>query len=294
VEASAGEHASIHVVVRGSFHLAQDGAPPHALEPGDIVLVGAASEGGLRLRCVAPLPVDRGERGAPAELMSALYAPAQDERLAAGARLLLLPAADVRRERGLSAVVGLLRGALMEPSAGHDRLARSLLDPLLAYVLHCHARGRANDTLHGHARAGVGDPEGPDLGAREPADARIARALQRLRSEPAQPWTVAALAKVAGLSRAAFARRFLAELGVPPLRYLAELRMERAAHLLAEGDASLASIAAEVGYESEFAFSRAFKRHTGEAPALYRRRRRAERSAFRASSVRVSSIRAAA
>jgi len=111
-----------------------------------------------------------------------------------------------------------------------------------------------------------------------PMDERIARALGRLRERPTDRWTVAALAKAAGLSRAAFARRFLAELGVPPLRYLAELRMDLGARLLAEGDASLAHIAAQVGYESEFAFSRAFKRRTGEAPGAYRRRRRAERA----------------
>lgn len=269
VEAGARAHASIHVVLRGSFHLAHDELPLLALEPGDIVLVGAGRDGAPRLRCVAPLPDAGSEHGALAELLSAVYAPAQDGRLACGAPVVHLPAADVRRERGLSIVVSLLRAALTDPSAGQERLARSLLDPLLAYVLHC------------HAREGAGD-------AREPADPRIARALQRLRSKLAESWSVAALAKAAGLSRAAFARRFLSELGVPPLRYLAELRMDRAARLLAEGDASLAFIAAQIGYESEFAFSRAFKRHTGEAPGVYRRRRRAERAMLRASSLRAA------
>jgi AraC-like DNA-binding protein len=122
------------------------------------------------------------------------------------------------------------------------------------------------------------DRELPARPPAQPIDERIARALQRLRERPTDRWTVAALAKAAGLSRAAFARRFLSELGVPPLRYLAEVRMDLAARLLAEGDASLALIAARVGYESEFAFSRAFKRRTGEAPGVYRRRRRAERA----------------
>lgn len=251
-DVEVGAPASIHVVVRGSFRLAPTDL---ALDAGDIVLVGSNDS---RLCCVAG-----SEHGGPAELISAEYASTPN-----GASAIHLRAADVRRERGLSIVVNLLRAALVDPSAGQERLARSLLDPLLAYTLHCHAYG--NDNL------------------REPADPRIARAIQRLRSKLADPWTVAALAKAAGLSRAAFARRFLAELGVPPLRYLAELRMERAARLLAEGDASLAHIAAEIGYESEFAFSRAFKRHTGEAPGVYRRRRRAERAVMRASAMRAA------
>jgi AraC-like DNA-binding protein len=259
VEAAACAHASIHVVVRGWFRLAEGPLYTLDLAPGDIVLVGPSRDAERRLHCVAP---------SPGELLSAVYAHAPDRDLAARAPVVHLPAGDVRRERGLSMVVGLLRGALLDPSAGQERLARSLLDPLLAYV------------LHGH--------EGALAGGGLPADPRIARALQRLRAQPAEPWTVAALAKAAGLSRAAFARRFLAEVGAPPLHHLAELRMQLAARLLAEGEASLASIAAEVGYESEFAFGRAFKRHTGEAPGAYRRRIRADHAAFRASSTRAA------
>lgn len=169
----------------------------------------------------------------------------------------------------LSAVVDLLRAALEDPSAGQEPLARTLLEPLLAYALDCHERAR-----EGHAARAF--------------DRRVARALQLMQAQPAERWTVEALAKAAGLSRAAFARRFLAELGVPPLRYLAELRMRRAAELLAEGDGSLAAIAAEVGYDSEFAFSRAFKRHTGEAPGAFRRRSRSQGAALRSPPVRAA------
>jgi transcriptional regulator GlxA family with amidase domain len=105
-------------------------------------------------------------------------------------------------------------------------------------------------------------------------DARIVRVLAALSARAAERWTVAALAKVAGLSRAAFARRFLAEVGTPPLRYLAVLRMRHAAELLATTDASLAAVAAEVGYANEFALSRAFRRLVGAPPGVYRRRLR--------------------
>ncbi|WP_433926297.1 AraC family transcriptional regulator [Sorangium cellulosum] len=261
---SAGDPPSLHVVVQGSFFLAQDGARVLGIEPGDVVLLGAGTRGAAPrehcLRCVAP----SGAASAPAELLSATYAAEPDGALAGLAPVVHLPAGEVRRAQGLSAVVSLLRAALAEPSAGQERLARSLLEPLLAYTLHCHGRA---------ARA---------------FDRRVARALQLIQEKPAARWTVEALARAAGLSRAAFARRFLAELGVPPLRYVAELRMQRAAELLAEGDRSLASVAAEVGYDSEFAFSRAFKRHTGEAPGAFRRRSRSQGAPFRVPPVRAA------
>jgi transcriptional regulator GlxA family with amidase domain len=106
-------------------------------------------------------------------------------------------------------------------------------------------------------------------------DARVARALEALEARPAERWTVARLAKVAGLSRAAFARRFAAEVGAPPLRHVAAVRMRRAAELLVGSDAALAAVAADVGYATEFALSRAFRRHMGEPPGVYRRRVRA-------------------
>jgi len=267
VEAGARDHASLHVVVRGSFHLTQGALPAIDLAPGDIVLLPAGNDGEPTLHCTS-LPPE------PAELLSAAYAvPDAPEALAAVAPVMHLPAGDVQRERGLATIVGLMRAALLDPSPGQERLARSLLDPLFAYLLHC------------HERAGAGDRAARPA---QPADRRIARALQLLRSKPGDRWTVEALARAAGLSRAAFARRFQAEIGVPPLRHLADLRMELAARLLAEGDDTLAAIAAQVGYESEFAFSRAFKRQTGEAPGAFRRRHRMGGAALRQPPIRAA------
>ena len=106
-------------------------------------------------------------------------------------------------------------------------------------------------------------------------DQRVARALGLLQAEPAKRWTVERLARRVGLSRAAFARRFVALSGQSPLRYLTELRMALAASLLESADASLAEVALRVGYTSEFAFSRAFKRQYGVAPGVFRRFRAA-------------------
>jgi transcriptional regulator GlxA family with amidase domain len=85
-------------------------------------------------------------------------------------------------------------------------------------------------------------------------------------------WTVTQLARRVGMSRPVFARRFRAALGMSPLRYLSAQRMQRAAELLQQPEPSLAEVAARVGYVSEFAFNRAFKRHYFVAPGSYRRR----------------------
>ena len=92
-----------------------------------------------------------------------------------------------------------------------------------------------------------------------------------MQAELAQRWTVSGLARRVGMSRPAFARRFAAETGSSPLRYLARARMERAASLLEQPELGLAQIAERVGYSSEFAFNRAFKRHHHVAPGSFRR-----------------------
>lgn len=105
-------------------------------------------------------------------------------------------------------------------------------------------------------------------------DLRIARVLRALQANPARPWDVRELAKLAGASRAAFARLFLTSTGSSPKRWLRAKRLELAAARLTETDETLARIAAQVGYASEFALSRAFKQHFGVAPAHYREQRR--------------------
>ncbi|HWA78567.1 MAG TPA: AraC family transcriptional regulator [Polyangiaceae bacterium] len=103
-------------------------------------------------------------------------------------------------------------------------------------------------------------------------DENIGRALQKLHERPAHDWSLEELAKECGLSRSVLAERFAHLVGVPPIQYLAQWRIQLAATLLRSGKSSLAEIAERVGYSSEAALSRAFKRQVGVAPALYRRR----------------------
>lgn len=106
------------------------------------------------------------------------------------------------------------------------------------------------------------------LGAADPA---IGRALSAMHLAPAQPWSVAELAKVAGLSRTVFASRFLTLVGQPPLRYLIGLRLDKAAELLKRTRQSLWEVAEATGYTSDAAFSRAFRARFGQSPAQWRK-----------------------
>ena len=93
------------------------------------------------------------------------------------------------------------------------------------------------------------------------------------------------LAREVGLSRSSFAERFMHFVGQPPMHYLTHWRMQMAAGLLSSGAASVATIAEDVGYESEAAFSRAFKKLVGAPPATWRRQLEAERGAPRSASL---------
>jgi len=106
-------------------------------------------------------------------------------------------------------------------------------------------------------RAGIGDP-------------MIGRALALLHKRLDQRWTAEDLARSVGMSRSAFADRFTRIMGETPMRYLAQQRLQLAAKRLEEPGASIARIAFEVGYESEAAFNRAFKREFGAPPAAWR------------------------
>jgi AraC-like DNA-binding protein len=102
----------------------------------------------------------------------------------------------------------------------------------------------------------------------------VGRALERLHQRPAHPWTLDELAKEVGTSRSVLAERFAHFVGVPPMQYLAQWRMQLAASLLSATRSNLAEIADRVGYGSEAALSRAFKRWVGVAPAVYRQGKR--------------------
>jgi AraC-like DNA-binding protein len=102
------------------------------------------------------------------------------------------------------------------------------------------------------------------------SDAVVGRALRMIHDRPDQPWTVETLARDAGVSRAAFARRFVGLTGESPMAYLTSWRLALAADLLCEPDMTIAEVAQRVGYGSAFALSAAFKRERGISPQQHR------------------------
>jgi AraC-like DNA-binding protein len=104
-------------------------------------------------------------------------------------------------------------------------------------------------------------------------DPVVGPALTLLHERPESPWTLPQLARICATSRTVLAERFTRALGVSPMQYLKRWRLQLASDALARGSAKVAAIAERVGYESEAAFSRAFKQQTGVSPAAWRRRR---------------------
>ncbi|GAA4627403.1 AraC family transcriptional regulator [Actinoallomurus vinaceus] len=158
------------------------------------------------------------------------------------------------RHAGLQAMVELLGEELRTGPSGAAAVVPSLVDALLVYML----------------RAWLRESDGASGWSAALADPVTARALAAMHTEPAYPWTVERLGAVAGLSRAAFARRFTALAGEAPLTYLTRWRMTVAARLLRDTDHTLAQIAKDVGYGSAFAFAKAFRREYATTPGGFR------------------------
>jgi AraC-like DNA-binding protein len=104
-------------------------------------------------------------------------------------------------------------------------------------------------------------------------DRHVGHTLSLMHAQPARDWTLETLSGEVGLSRSALADRFAQFVGVPPMQYLAKWRMQIASALLTQGQSNIAKIAVDVGYESEAAFSRAFKKVVGMPPAAWRKSR---------------------
>lgn len=239
------------VLVRGGTDVAFCAGPEEPATALSQLLAGRAPEPGVNR-------LDLPGLGAAAVLLCGAYALTGSvcDRL-----LDVLPAvAHVAASEGpLRRVVEALYDELDTAEPGQQTALDRLLDLLLVHVLRAHfASGAAVPTWYA---------------ARQ--DPAVGQALQALHEDPAAPWTVERLAKTVGLSRAAFARRFTAAVGEPPLAYLTGWRIALAKEALHRDGSTLASVAREVGYASEFALSAAFRRAVGEPPGRWRERTRA-------------------
>jgi AraC-like DNA-binding protein len=158
---------------------------------------------------------------------------------------------------GMSHLVAFASNELREPRAAGQVVRLRVAELLFVEV------------MRRYLEALPGEQTGWLAGLRDPV---VARALTLLHDAPARDWTLEDLAALAATSRSVLSERFAHFIGQPPMQYLRELRMQLASRLLAEDGAKVAGVAAAVGFESEAAFSRAFKKCVGVSPDEWRRR----------------------
>lgn len=272
----SADGAGFHVVLKGrSWLLPSGGTEPTPLGVGDAVFLSHGTGHALAhspdspLTDVLPnpdgtwpvLPDPPGGEPPTAVILCGAY---RLDRSRAHPLLTELPEvvhfpAGLGRHTALRSGIQLLGEELEQRGAGTDAAVPALLDLLLVYMLRAWFADHACDGSRGWAAA-LGDPY-------------VTAALSAMHADPARPWTVEELGEVAGLSRAAFAKRFTALVGQPPLAYLTWWRMTTAGRLLRTGDLPVRLVAERSGYTSEFAFAKAFKRQYGAAPGQYRRAR---------------------
>jgi AraC-like DNA-binding protein len=243
---------AFHLVTRGSCWLHVETGSPMRLEAGDIAVFARDAWHNLS---GSPAPAASALAQGDVDITCGYFEFAEAKR---NAVLDALPDVLVVRGSESGAMAGIIQlfageAQTMQPGSGFvlDKLAEALF----AMVLRAHLRSaeKKNGFL-----AALADP-------------RIGRALTALHREPNGEWHVHSLAAEAGMSRTTFAASFAELVGAPPMQYLAEWRMRRAAALLRNPRNSVGAVAAQLGYRSEAAFRRAFKRRQGFAPGVLRR-----------------------
>jgi AraC-like DNA-binding protein len=267
-----------HVVSAGRCWLEVDGEDPRELQPGDFVLVPHGEGHVLRSESRAPAPrVDELEYDFASDRYAIL-------RYGGGGAPTDVVCGTVRfghpAARNLAGV--LPRTIVIESTPGSPSPEAEWMYSTLRLIA---AEGRTlrpggeavitrlSDILVIQAiRTWIArEPAGQTGWLRALQDPRIGQAMALVHRDPAQPWSVASLARKTGMSRSAFAARFTDLVGEPVMQYVTRWRMQVALVWLRHDDAPVADLAARLGYESEAAFSRAFKRTIGLSPGAARR-----------------------
>jgi AraC-like DNA-binding protein len=270
-----GPHRGIkcYAVAAGQFWLAVEGLEPIRLETGDCFILPRGRPfrlaTDLGLEPVEATTVTAAARGGVVELnggadcfMVGGHFALEGEH-AAILLGMLPPVVHIRKEADRASLrwsLERMRQELAEPQPGGFLVAQQLASMILIQALRLHLAEGAG---------GVGW-----LFAL--ADRQMRAALEAMHAQPAHRWTLQALAQRAGMSRSSLALKFKETVGVSPMEYLTRWRMLLAADRLASSGEPVGAIAASLGYESESAFSTAFKRVTGASPRRYARTRAAE------------------
>ncbi len=262
----AQDGAGFHAILHGTGFVIPAHGAPVAFAAGDVVFLPHGLGHAIADTPTTPLvefgrvPAGPGP-GARVEMLCGAYRLDRSRAHPLVAELPDVVHLQTARHPALRGALDLLAGEV-GTAPGADAATSALLDLLLVYIVRAWYDERPAAAATGWGAA-LGDPA-------------VAEALRAIHSHPERPWTVQSLATLGGLSRAPFARRFTETVGSPPLSYLTWWRMTTAARFLRESDRPLRAVAARVGYVSEFAFARAFKRELGVAPGRYRERPRPE------------------
>src|SRR6202049_2409780 len=272
-ENSPSQLAHFGMVSRGNCWLSVKGIPdPLPLTGGDCFLLAPASTYALRDNprtrarsfCEAAPKngsnvIHYGGGGAPTTIISGWFsfAPTSIKPLKRLLPELILVKADQAQSLALHSTLQLLASELAEPAPGSEVMVNRLADILFIQCVRAHIAPSSENCKSGWLRA-IFDPQ-------------IGAALKAMHEKVENPWTVETLAVAAGMSRSAFALRCKEILGETPLEYLTNWRMYKATGLLQEHDKKLFDVAKSVGYDSDAAFSKAFRRVFGIAPRQYRR-----------------------
>ena len=256
------------IILDGECWLSFDDNEPMRVRKGDFLLLPStpsftlSSHPGIACTLGNPMeaPVRHGEQEGDPDFVS-LGGTFRIEQVNAPLLLALLPSliyipASGGRSERLSRLIELIMDECGHDDPGKEMVLHRLLEVLLVEALRWRGIG-ADD-----ARAGLLN------GMRDPL---LARVLRTMHADVRANWTVAALAKIAGLSRSAFAARFGEVLGCGPIEYLARWRMALAKDSLLRGAKTLDRIADEIGYESASAFSTAFRKRLGISPGKFAR-----------------------
>ena len=256
------------IILKGACWIAFAGQEPKQYRQGDFLLLPAtpaftlSSHPGIDCEPREPMSmaVRHGEQDGEADFES-LGGSFHIEPVNAPLLLALLPdvihiPASMGRSDRLSRMIGLIMEECANDEPGKPMLLQRMLEVLLIEALRWH--GVAADHPHSGLLQGMRDPG-------------LARALRSMHADVRANWTVASLAKIAGLSRSAFAARFGETLACGPIEYLARWRMALAKDALIRGSQTLDRIADEIGYESASAFSTAFRKRQGCSPGRYAR-----------------------
>jgi AraC-like DNA-binding protein len=255
-------------MVSGRARLATDGVDgPIELEPGDVAIVNGRSwvelEGGAgdgpRIEITPEQNFSR-LVGADRESDDVVIGIAVDLN-PAGHALLLQALPPVGHVRASAAEASNLRGTLARL---FDEVSGNRMGS--AFAIRQYGQLLLLEVL----RAYVDQTELPPGWLRLLTDERLRPALTLMHAEPGKAWGLEELARAAAMSRTSFAERFRTVAGMPPLTYLSRWRMMLAQRALRDGDEAVGSLAFELGYSSESAFSNAFKREVGESPLRYR------------------------